>query len=99
MLPSPATPELFIQIRPLCISTICLTMESPSPVPAECLAKVLFYSADDEFLMGLTFARPFMVGLLAAVELRLEAALGHAPVRLFGWRDGLVVPRGFEVIE
>ena len=73
--------------------------ECPSPVPTECQAKVLFYSTDDEFLMESTFPRPFMVGLLAAVEPRLESALGHAPVKLFGWRDGVVVPRGFEVID
>lgn len=72
--------------------------ECPLPLPAECLNKVLFYSGDDEFLMETAFARPFMVGLLTAVEPRLEAALGHLPVKLFGWRDGVIVPRGFEVI-
>jgi hypothetical protein len=61
--------------------------------------KVLFYSSDDEFLMELTFARPFMVGLLTAVEPKLERPLGHAPVRLYGWKNGEIVPRGFEVIE
>jgi hypothetical protein len=73
--------------------------ECPLPVPKECMEKVLFYSADDEFLMELSFARPFMVGLLAAVEPRLEGALGHAPVKLYGWNKGLVEARGFEVIE
>jgi proteasome lid subunit RPN8/RPN11 len=73
--------------------------ECPVPVPKECLTKVLFYSADDEFLMESTFARPFMVGLLSAVEPRIETALGHLPVKLFGWRDGLIEPRGFEVID
>jgi hypothetical protein len=61
--------------------------------------KVLFYSSDDEFLMELSFARPFMVGLLAAVEPRLETALGHAPVKLFGWNRGRIEARGFEVID
>ena len=56
---------------------------------------MLFYSSDDEFLMELTFPRPFMVGLLAAVEPRL----GALPVKLFGWKNGRVVPRGFEVID
>jgi proteasome lid subunit RPN8/RPN11 len=73
--------------------------ECPLPVPQECIDKVLFYSSDDEFLMELSYPRPFMVGLLAAVEPRLEAALGHAPVKLFGWKDGLIEARGFEVIE
>jgi proteasome lid subunit RPN8/RPN11 len=73
--------------------------ECPLPVPAECLAKVLFYSIDDRFLMELSFARPFMVGLLTAVEPRVETALGHLPVKLFGWRDGSIEGRGFEVIE
>jgi hypothetical protein len=73
--------------------------ECPLPVPKECMDKVLFYSADDEFLMELSFARPFMVGLLAAVEPRLETALGHAPVKLYGWNKGLIEARGFEVIE
>jgi proteasome lid subunit RPN8/RPN11 len=73
--------------------------ECPVPAPAECVDKVLFYSSDDEFLMELTFARPFMVGLLTAVESKLERVLGHAPVRLYGWRHGEVRPRGFEVID
>ena len=76
-----------------------LCAECPDPVPPECRQKVLFYSSDDEFLMELTFPRPFMVGLLAAVEPRLEKALGHPPEKLFGWKDGRIVPRGFEVIE
>jgi proteasome lid subunit RPN8/RPN11 len=73
--------------------------ECPLPVPEECVAKVMFYSTDDEFLMESSFARPFMVGLLTAVEPRLETALGHLPVRLYGWRNGLIEQRGFEVIE
>ncbi len=73
--------------------------ECPLPVPKECLDKVLFYSADDEFLMELSFAQPFMVGLLTAVEPRLRAALGHLPVKLYGWRNGDIHPRGFEVID
>jgi hypothetical protein len=73
--------------------------ECPLPVPKECTDKVLFYSGDDEFLMELSFARPFMVGLLAAVEPRLEGALGHAPVKLYGWNNGVIEPRGFEVID
>jgi proteasome lid subunit RPN8/RPN11 len=76
-----------------------LCEECPAKPPAECVEKVLFFSDDDEFLMELSFPRPFMVGLLSAREPRLKAALGHAPVRLFGWRDGEIVPRGFEVIE
>ena len=73
--------------------------ECPLPVPAECVAKVMFYSGEDEFLMETSFARPFMVGLLTAVEPRLESVLGHAPVKLYGWKTGLIEPRGFEVIE
>jgi proteasome lid subunit RPN8/RPN11 len=76
-----------------------LCSECPLPVPAECQAKVLFYSTDDEFLMELSFPRPFMVGLLAAVDPKLESALGHLPVKLFGWDGGLIRPRGFEVID
>ena len=30
--------------------------DCPLPAPAECIAKVLFYSQDDEFLMELSFA-------------------------------------------
>jgi hypothetical protein len=76
-----------------------LCKDCPLVPPPECVAKVLFFSADDEFLMELSFPRPFMVGLLTAVEPKLEAALGHAPVRLYGWRDGAIVPRGFHVID
>jgi proteasome lid subunit RPN8/RPN11 len=73
--------------------------ECRAPAPVECVAKVLFYSLDDEFLMELSFARPFMVGLLSAVEPLLEPTLGHAPVRLFGWKHGAIVNRGFHVID
>jgi proteasome lid subunit RPN8/RPN11 len=73
--------------------------DCPAKPPPECVAKVLFFSDDDKFLMELSFPRPFMVGLLCAREPRLAAALGHAPVKLYGWRDGEVKPRGFEVIE
>jgi proteasome lid subunit RPN8/RPN11 len=73
--------------------------ECPLPVPRECLDKVMFYSSDDEFLMELSFARPFMVGLLAAVEPRVETALGHLSVKLYGWKNGGIEARGLEVIE
>jgi proteasome lid subunit RPN8/RPN11 len=73
--------------------------ECRAPAPLECVAKVLFYSLDDEFLMELSLARPFMVGLLSAVEPLLEPTLGHAPVRLFGWKHGGIVNRGFHVID
>jgi len=68
-------------------------------VPAECVGKVMFYSNEDEFLMETSFARPFMVGLLAAVEPRLETVLGHPPVKLYGWKKGIIESRGFEVIN
>jgi proteasome lid subunit RPN8/RPN11 len=76
-----------------------LCAECPLPVPAECQAKVLFYSGDDEFVMETSFARPFMVGLLAAVDPKIEATLKRVPVRLFGWDGGRVRQRGFEVSE
>jgi proteasome lid subunit RPN8/RPN11 len=76
-----------------------LCAECPAKPPPECVDKVLFFSSDDEFLMEQLFPRPFMVGLLSAREPRLRAALGHEPVRLFGWRDGAIVQRGFDVIE
>jgi hypothetical protein len=61
--------------------------------------KVLFYSDDDVQLMESTFYQPFMVGLLVAVEPRLTAAIGHLPVRLFGWQAGEIKQRGFEVVD
>jgi proteasome lid subunit RPN8/RPN11 len=73
--------------------------DCPAKPPPECVAKVMFFSDDDKFLMELSFPRPFMVGLLCAREPKLTAALGHAPVKLYGWRDGEIVSRGFEVIE
>jgi len=75
-----------------------LCQECPLPTPPECIAKVLFYSADDVHLMETTFEQPFMVGLLAAVEPRIEAAVGHLPVKLYGWRCGEIKERGFEVV-
>ncbi len=71
----------------------------PNPPKPECVDKVLFFSSEDHFLMEVTFAQPFMVALQTAVEPRLEQVLGHLPVRLYGWRDGAIVPRGFEVVE
>jgi proteasome lid subunit RPN8/RPN11 len=73
--------------------------ECAAPFKAECVDKVLFFSPDDTFLMELTFAQPYMVGLQTGIEPRLEQALGHLPVRLYGWRNAEIVPRGFEVIE
>jgi proteasome lid subunit RPN8/RPN11 len=73
--------------------------ECPLPTPPECVAKVLFYSQDDIHLMETTFDQPFMVGLLAAVEPRLETVLGHLPVKLYGWRDGEIKARGFDVVD
>jgi proteasome lid subunit RPN8/RPN11 len=73
--------------------------ECPLPTPPECPAKVLFYSEDDIQLMESTFYQPFMIGLLVAIEPRIEADLGHLPVKLFGWSaGGEIVPRGFEVV-
>jgi proteasome lid subunit RPN8/RPN11 len=76
-----------------------LCASCPSPAPPECIAKVLFFSPDDEFVMELSFPQPFMVGLLAAVEPRLTQAIGHLPVRLFGWRKGELCSRGFYVFD
>jgi len=73
--------------------------ECPNPPKPDCVGKVLFFSPEDHFLMEVTFAQPFMVALQTGVEPRLESVLGHLPVKLYGWRDGVVVPRGFEVIE
>jgi proteasome lid subunit RPN8/RPN11 len=73
--------------------------ECPLPTPPECLEKVLFYSEDDIQLMETTFYQPFMIGLLVAIEPRIEASLGHLPVKLFGWLSGGGIgPRGFEVV-
>ena len=75
-----------------------LCAECPLPTPPECIAKVLFYSQDDIHLMSSTFPEPFSLGLLVAVEPRIEQAVGHLPVKLYGWREGAIVERGFEVV-
>lgn len=71
----------------------------PQPTPPECVGKVLFFSGADVLVMANAFDQPFMLGLLAGVEPKLEAALGHPPVRLFGWKTGEIVARGFHVID
>jgi proteasome lid subunit RPN8/RPN11 len=71
----------------------------PLPTPPECIAKILFYSLDDVDLMQSTFQLPYMVGLLAAVDARIEQAVGHLPVRLYGWCNGEIKPRGFDVVR
>jgi proteasome lid subunit RPN8/RPN11 len=76
-----------------------LCAECPLPTPPECIAKVLFYSVDDVHLMETTFEQPFMVGLLAAVDPRIEQALGHPPLKLYGWDNGQIKARGFDVVR
>ena len=76
-----------------------LCAECPLPTPPECLTKVLSYSEDDVHLMETTFEQPYMVGLLATIDPRIETTLGHLPIKLFGWRDGEIQPRGFDVLE
>ena len=76
-----------------------LCAECPLPIAQQCISKVLFYSQDDVQLMETTFPQPFQLGLLTAVEPRLDAALGHPPVRLFGWRHAEIQPRGFLVAK
>lgn len=76
-----------------------LCAECPLPTPPECIAKVLFYSQDDMHLMETTFEQPFMVGLLVAVEERIEQTVGHLPVKLYGWREGEIKERGFDVVR
>jgi proteasome lid subunit RPN8/RPN11 len=76
-----------------------LCAECPSPTPKECLAKILFYSDEDHHLMSTTFDQPFMFGLLAAIEPRIETAVGHLPVKLYGWQKGEIKARGFEVVD
>lgn len=73
--------------------------ECPLPTPPECLRKILFFSTDDVQLMESTFLQPFSLGLLTAVEPKLDAALGHPPVKLFGWRQAEIQPRGFHVMS
>ncbi|NND97838.1 MAG: hypothetical protein HKN47_10975 [Pirellulaceae bacterium] len=77
--------------------TVCA--ECPIPMPKECIEKILFFSADDVHVMATTFERPHMIGLLAAVEPRIEQAIGHLPVKLYGWRHGEIRPRGFDVVR
>jgi proteasome lid subunit RPN8/RPN11 len=72
--------------------------ECPVPMPTECVNKILFFSQQDVVLMESTFDQPYMVGLLVGIEPRLEAALGHLPVRLYGFHNGQVVERGFHVV-
>jgi proteasome lid subunit RPN8/RPN11 len=75
-----------------------LCAECPLPTPPECIAKVLFYSQDDMHLMETTFEQPYMIGLLVAVEPRIEGAVGHLPVKLYGWCQGEIQERGFDVV-
>jgi proteasome lid subunit RPN8/RPN11 len=76
-----------------------LCAECPLQPPKECIEKILFYSLDDIHLMETTFEQPFMVGLVAAVDPRIEAALGHPPVKMYGWRKGEIKDRGFDVVR
>jgi proteasome lid subunit RPN8/RPN11 len=73
----------------------CPECQAATPDPDQ----ILFFSLDDCHMMETTFPQPYMIGLLSAVEPRLEQTLGHLPVRLFGWRQGEIQQRGFEVID
>ena len=71
----------------------------PLQTPPECVEKVLFYSTADLQVMQAAFADAFAVGLLVAPnEPRLTEALGHSAVRLFGYRRGVIVARGFTLV-
>lgn len=83
----------WVHSHPFSLSEPC-----PEVVSAEQVHEVLFFSRDDRFVMEQAFARPFQVALQTAVDLRVERALGHLPVRLYSWRDGVAAPRGFQVI-
>jgi proteasome lid subunit RPN8/RPN11 len=107
------TPASFLHARKLAVlrgasESICgwyhshpfkLCAECPLPTPSECISKILFYSQDDVHLMETTFEQPYMVGLLAAIDPRIEQTIGHLPVRLYGWRHGMIQQRGFEVVR
>ena len=49
--------------------------------------------------METAFPQPYMVGLLAAVDSRLQRSLNHLPVRLYGWTHGVIAQRGLEVLD
>ena len=72
-----------------------LCPDCPTPAHPTCIDKVLSYSLDDMHLMESTFDQPFMVGLLTAVEPRIEKAIGHLPVKLYGSRNGEIQARRF----
>lgn len=74
-----------------------LCEDCPVQAPKECIDKVLFYSRDDRFVMRQLFHQPYMIGLLTAIEPKIEAAFGHPPVRMYGWRKCRLVKRGFTV--
>lgn len=76
-----------------------LCARCPTPAKPSCIDRILAYSIDDIHLMETTFDQPFMIGLLTAVEPRIEEALGRLPVKLYGWRNGQVQTRGFEVAD
>jgi hypothetical protein len=69
------------------------------PLPPACVARFLSFSFADEFLMETVFPQPYMVGLLVGISRPLEASLAHLPVRLYGWRNGEIEARGFQVVD
>lgn len=107
------TPASFLQAREIATlrglqERICgwyhshpfqLCTDCPTPAKPSCIDRILVYSIDDIHLMETTFDQPFMIGLLTAVEPRIEEALGRLPVKLYGWHSGQIQSRGFEVAD
>jgi proteasome lid subunit RPN8/RPN11 len=65
--------------------------QCPPASRAECPLQRVFFSADDCDVQRAVFSKAFHVALLVT---QTDAGMRHA---LFGWRDGVIVQRGFHI--
>jgi hypothetical protein len=71
----------------------CVMNDCPPEKRAQCPATSAFFSADDIALHTALFSRAFNTALLISAT-----GGGALSVALYGWRQGMVVPRGFHVL-
>ncbi len=68
--------------------------ECPAEQRRQCPLRVEFFSADDVQFQTTMFGRAFNVAMLVTLDIERPPALS-----MFGWRDGSVQQRGFDVIR
>ena len=67
------------------------------PKRAECQASTVFWSQDDEAVHESAFPQPYNTGLVVGLDHKQEGS--PYSYKMFGWQDGLIRERGFNVFD